>query len=143
MRTGALDGLEHATVSGLPCFKPKHHCVGPGIDRSRSHGDSGLLYAKRADHDPSRLPRVSLSVPPKTLSCVTRAVEHLPAWQIPAFEPEHLHQPASGCEGCETVPKGQVIADCPSDGHGELAHWQERDVAFIALNGYKLRRLHF
>ena len=62
---------------------------------------------------------------------------HLPADEVPALEPEHLHQPASAGEGGRSgASKGDIIADGPSTELGELALGRNVLVAFMPWNGY-------
>jgi DNA-directed RNA polymerase subunit beta len=62
---------------------------------------------------------------------------HLPAAEVPALEPEHLHQPASaGDVSVTVVNKGDIIADGPSTDLGDLALGRNVLVAFMPWNGY-------
>ena len=61
---------------------------------------------------------------------------HLPSAQVPALEPEHLHQPASAGEVGDQVQAGDIIADGPSTDLGELALGQNVLVAFMPWMGY-------
>jgi DNA-directed RNA polymerase subunit beta len=61
---------------------------------------------------------------------------HLSSAEVPALEPEHLHQPASAGEGRRPVRKGDIIADGPSTELGELALGRNVLVAFMPWNGY-------
>jgi DNA-directed RNA polymerase subunit beta len=61
---------------------------------------------------------------------------HLQPDQVHAFEPEHLHQPASAGEAGDVIARGDVLADGPSTDLGELALGQNLLVAFMPWNGY-------
>ena len=62
---------------------------------------------------------------------------HLSADEVPALQPEHLHQPASAGEGGRSGDaSGDIIADGPSTDLGELALGRNVLVAFMPWNGY-------
>ena len=61
----------------------------------------------------------------------------LPAAQVRAVEPGHVHQPeARWCSEGDKVKKGDVLADGPSTDHGELALGKNLLVAFMPWEGY-------
>jgi DNA-directed RNA polymerase subunit beta len=61
---------------------------------------------------------------------------HLPPAEVPALQPEHLHQPAPAGEGGRPGRAGDIIADGPSTELGELALGRNVLVAFMPWNGY-------
>ena len=62
---------------------------------------------------------------------------HLQPDQVPALEPEHLHQPDARSSSRATTSKaGDVIADGPSTEMGELALGRNVLVAFMPWGGY-------
>ena len=125
--------------------------------RSRSSGPSrrSSARASRASSPATRAPSSSASgtasstrSTPAASSCASRAIGrrrrdprlrrgHLPAPEVPALEPEHLHQPEarSSREGDRVTP-GQVLADGPCTSQGELALGRNILVAFMPWRGY-------
>ncbi len=98
-REPRADGLEHAAAGGAA--PPRRGAV----RRHRHRGDRRARLGRRAS------PRGARASSTRSTRCASsiRATEdvapgdpgrrHLPAAQVPALEPEHLHQPASAGEG--------------------------------------------
>ena len=62
---------------------------------------------------------------------------HLPADEVPTFEPVDLHQSeAAGEASAISCTKGDIIADGPSTDLGDLALGRNVLVAFMPWNGY-------
>ena len=63
--------------------------------------------------------------------------EGLPAAQVRAVEPGHLHQPEAARRARATrSSKGDILADGPSTDNGELALGKNLLVAFMPWEGY-------
>jgi len=64
---------------------------------------------------------------------------HLQPGEVPAIQPEHVHQPASHRRAGDHVKPGDVIADGPATEKGELAlgetSWSRSCLGWLQLRG--------
>jgi DNA-directed RNA polymerase subunit beta len=133
-RQPRADGLEHAASGGA---------AGAGRGALRGHRHRGKVRATRARPSRRAAPASSTRSTPADRHPRHRRSRtgdpgrrHLPSAQVPAVEPEHLHQPAPLVKVGDTVARGEVIADGPSTDLGELALGKNVVVAFMPWNGY-------
>ena len=135
-RQPRADGLEHAAPGGAAGARR-------GAVRRHRHGRHGRARLRRRDRGaPHRRRRPGRRHPYRRARDRGSRPDqvgrrHLPADEVPALEPEHLHQPASAGEGGRPrSSKGDIIADGPSTDLGELALGRNVLVAFMPWNGY-------
>ena len=128
-------GLEHAAPGGAAgaggCSVRRHrHGIRRRARFRRRHRGAPHRRRRPGRRHPYRHPRDGRDRPDEARR------RHLPADEVPALEPEHLHQPTSAGEGRRHVSKGDIIADGPSTELGELALGRNVLVAFMPWNGY-------
>ena len=106
-RQPRADGLEHAAPGGAAGSRR-------GAVRRHRHGRRGgaRLRAPRSPRaapasSTRSTPPVSSSAPPSESRSDQARRRHLPADEVPALEPEHLHQPASAGEGGRSRREGR------------------------------------
>ena len=115
----------------VPLLRPQAPIVGTGIERQAARDSGQVVLARgrrrgrRVDGAPDRHRRT------------TTAMEHdVPAAEVRALEPGHLHQPAAERAARATAcTKGEIIADSSSTENGELALGQNMLVAFMPWEG--------
>ena len=137
-RQPRLDGFEHATP-------------GRAADSRRSsagrhrHGTRHRARFGRGGHLPPRRHRRSgglrahhraRRIRPLRRAQPRSRRRHLPAHQVQALEPEHLHQPEAAGPRRRPRAQGQVLADGPCTDRGELALGRNVLVAFVPWRGY-------
>jgi DNA-directed RNA polymerase subunit beta len=120
----------------VPLVKAEAPFVGTGMEETVARDSGAAIAAKRGgvvdQVDATRIViRATGDVEPGQVGR-----RHLHAAEVPAFEPEHLHQPASAGEGGRDGQAGDIIADGPSTDLGELALGKNSLVAFMPWNGY-------
>jgi DNA-directed RNA polymerase beta subunit len=129
----ALDGLEHAAsgrAAGARRGAVRRHRHGAVVAR-----DSGAAIGARRAALSTRWTRPVSSSAPRRAGSGRRASTSTAA-EVPALEPEHLHQPASAGAVGDRGQKGDIIADGPSTDLGDLALGKNVLVAFMPWNGY-------
>ena len=97
------------------------------VPRSR-HDDSGVV-------DQVDATRIVIRATEETDAVEARR-RHLPSAQVPALQPEHLHQPASAGERGRSRRRWRNLADGPSTDLGDLALGKNVLVAFMPWMGY-------
>ena len=150
-------GLEHAAPGGAAHPHPRAARSAPAW-RASSRATPASPWSPGATASSSRSTRPASWCAPtarERRSAVGQA-RHLQPGEVPALEPEHLHQPEADRRSRATRFKpGDVIADGPATETGELALGQNVVVAFMPWQGYnfedsilvserlaKRRRLH-
>ena len=125
----------------VPLLQPEAPLVGTGMEHVVARDSGAVIVAKRpgvVEYVVGR-PRRGAGREPveEGRPGAGPAAGHLQPDQVPALEPEHLHQPeahrdarASGCR------PGDVIADGPGTDQGELALGRNVLVAFMPWGGY-------
>ena len=135
-RQPRADGLEHAAPGGAAAAPREAPFVGTGIE-ARSPRDSGTAIAARA----AAWSTMSTPTASSSASTTTRPIRrsrrrHLQPDEVPAFQPEHLHQPAPARQASATMVARRHHRRRPSTDLGELALGQNMLVAFMPWNGY-------
>ena len=119
----------------VPLVKAEAPFVGTGMEETVARDSGAAIAAQRAGIvDQVDATRIVIRASASEAWQVRR--RHLHAAEIPAVQPEHLHQPASAGEGRRDVEEGDIIADGPSTDLGELALGKNSLVAFMPWNGY-------
>jgi DNA-directed RNA polymerase subunit beta len=119
----------------VPLVRAEAPFVGTGMEETVAR-DSGAASPRRRPASSTR------SMPPASSSrdrrgrCRHVGRRHLHADEVPALQPEHLHQPASAGEGGRCGECRRRHSDGPSTEFGELALGRNVLVAFMPWNGY-------
>jgi DNA-directed RNA polymerase subunit beta len=120
----------------VPLVKAEAPLVGTGMEAVVARDSGAAIGARRAGVvDQVDATRIVIRATDETDRIEVRR-RHLQPAEVPALEPEHLHQPASAGAGGRRVEAGDIIADGPSTDLGELALGRNVLVAFMPWNGY-------
>ncbi len=104
----------------VPLMQADAPLVGTGMEAAVAR-DWGATIIARRDGVVDQIDGARIVVRATGEDGTTRGRRHLPAAQVPALQPEHLHQPAPAGEGGRPGAAGDIIADGPSTELGELA----------------------
>jgi hypothetical protein len=118
-----------------PFVGHRHRIEGRRRQRRRDPG------APRGHHRPGRCPADRRARDGRSRARRSGR-RHLPPAQVPAVEPEHLHQPASAGEGGRHGGQGRGHRRRPLDRHGGTGARQERRRRLHAVERLQLRGLH-
>ena len=140
-RQPRADGLQHAAPG-----RAAHQGRG-AAGRHRHGGGGGARFRRRHRRAPHRRRRPGGRHPyrhprhrgDRSLQARRR---HLPAAQVPALQPEHLHQPASAGDGGRSRQGRRHHRRRSLDGPGRPGARQERARRVHAVDGLQLRGLH-
>ena len=125
----------------VPLLRADAPYVGTGMERVTARDSGAVVLCKRAGVvDSVDRERIIVRVEgsgARRPAFARSGRGHLPAHQVQALQPEHLHQPeadrAGRASGCK---KGEVLADGPCTDQGELALGRNVLVAFMPWRGY-------
>ena len=125
----------------VPLLRADAPYVGTGMEHVTARDSGAVVLCKRSgvvDSVDSERIIVRVEGSGARRPAVARSGRgHLPAHQVQALEPEHLHQPeADRAAGAAGAPKAQVLADGPCTDLGELALGRNVLVAFMPWRGY-------
>ena len=121
----------------VPVLRPEKAFVGTGIERVSAVDSGTVVTATRGGVvDYVDATRIVVRVNDAEAAGRRSRRGHLQPDQVPAFQPEHQHPPASHRQAGDKIAKGDVIADGASTDIGELALGQNMLVAFMPWNGY-------
>jgi DNA-directed RNA polymerase subunit beta len=140
-RQPRADGRQHAAPGRAGAApreglrRHRHRARGGHRLRHRGHGQPWRRGGLRGRH-PHRGARQRRRSPGRRSRC-----GHLQPDQVPAFQPEHQHPPASHRQARRHLAKGDVIADGASTDLGELALGPEHAGGVHALERLQLRGL--
>ena len=140
-RQPRADGLQHAAPGGAA------HQGRGAAGRHRHGGGGGTRFGRRHRRAPHRRRRPGGRHPhrhprdrgDRPLQARRR---HLPAAQVPALQPEHLHQPASAGDGGRPGEGRRDHRRRSFDRSGRSGAGQERARRVHAVDGLQLRGLH-
>ena len=104
--------------------------------RFRRGGDLASATASWIRSTPSASSCASKATHHPTAAFARSGRGHLPADQVQALEPEHLHQPEADRAGGPARREGPGLADGPCTEKGELALGRNVLVAFMPWRGY-------
>ena len=140
-RQPRADGLQHAAPGGAA--HPGRGAAG----RHRHGGGGGTRFRRRHRRPPHRRDRSGGRHPhrhPRDRGDgpVQAGRRHLPAAQVPALQPEHLHQPASAGDGGRSGEGRRDHRRRSFDRPGRSGARQERARRLHAVDGLQLRGLH-
>ncbi len=122
----------------VPLLRTEAPLVGTGMEKVVAR-DSGVTIVAQRDGVVEEVDATRIVVKADKPSTDGRGSRrrHLQPDQVPALEPEHLHQPAADRASMgDHVKAGDVIADGPSTEMGELALGRNVLVAFMPWGGY-------
>ncbi len=121
----------------VPLLKTEAPLVGTGLEQTVGR-DSGVTMVARRDGvvESVDAERIVVRADKQGARCARRRRRYLQPGQVPALQPEHLHQPAPGGGQGRRVKTGDVLADGPSTDMGELALGRNVLVAFMPWGGY-------
>ena len=124
----------------VPLIRAEAPLVGTGMEETVARDSGVTIIARRSGVvDQVDATRIVIRATEETSAAALRR-RHLQPAEVPALEPEHLHQPAAAGEGgrrrCEA---GDIIADGPSTELGELALGPQRAVRVHAVERLQFR----
>ncbi len=125
----------------VPLLQAEAPLVGTGMEGKVAIDSGAAIQAARGGHHrpggrhPDRRARHARSRAGRS------GRRHLPSAQVPAVEPEHLHQPASAGEGGRHRVQGRSHRRRPLDRHRGTGARQERGRRLHALERLQLRGL--
>ena len=121
----------------VPTLRAEAPLVGTGIERAVAVDSGVTVVARRGGVvDSVDASRIVVRVNDDETDRGRAGRRYLQPDEVHAFEPEHLHQPASAGARRRHDRAGDVLADGPSTDMGELALGQNLLVAFMPWNGY-------
>ena len=122
----------------VPLLRTEAPLVGTGMERVVAR-DSGVTVVAERDGvvESVDATRIVVRADKPSDGRPRSRRRHLQSDQVPALEPEHLHQPEADRASRATASNaGDVIADGPSTEMGELALGRNVLVAFMPWGGY-------
>ena len=140
-RQPRADGLQHAAPGGAAhqgrgAAGRHRHGGGGGARFGRGHRRAPHRRGRPGGRHPHRHPRDRGDGP------LQARRRHLPAAQVPALQPEHLHQPAPAGDGGRSGEGRRDHRRRSVDRPGRPGARQERARRLHAVDGLQLRGLH-
>ena len=126
----------------VPLLKVEAPLVGTGLEGTVARDSGAVVLAKRGGIvDQVDAERIIVRVEGEDRETGASGKEFgadiYPLIEVPALQPEHLHQPeADRPARAQRVERGEVLADGPCTENGELALGRNVLVAFMPWRGY-------